>query len=102
MNQLDMEDLIHEAMGPVRYQKNEVQHFFESFQRVVHTALLKGENKIKLKGIGTLTITKQKARMARNPKTGEAVPSPEKLKLKFRLGSEMRGTLNQRFAELGK
>jgi len=45
---------------------------------------LTGEGKVTLVGFGTFSIVKRNARMARNPKTGEAISVPEKTVPKFK------------------
>ena len=43
-----------------------------------------GEGKVTLVGFGTFSVVKRAARMARNPKTGEAISVPEKTVPKFK------------------
>ena len=43
----------------------------------IKLALLKGEN-VELRDFGTWSLNAQKARLSRNPKTGEKLETPEK------------------------
>ena len=44
----------------------------------------------KFPGLGKLVIVNRKARMGRNPQTGEAIKIPAKKVLKFRIAKEMK------------
>ena len=48
-----------------------VKHLLE----LMSSALSNGD-RIEIRGFGTFKVTERKARMARNPRTGEAVPVP--------------------------
>ena len=43
-------------------------------------------------GVGKLVVVKRKARMGRNPQTGEAIKIPAKTVLKFRIAKAMKET----------
>ena len=45
----------------------------------IKSALNKGEN-VELRGFGTWSIKTQKARLSRNPRTGEKIETPKKKK----------------------
>lgn len=51
------------------------------------------DDRIELRGFGTFGIKKRKARIARNPKTGEEVRVPERKTPFFKPGREMRHTI---------
>ncbi len=44
----------------------------------------------KFPGLGKLVVVNRKARMGRNPQTGEAIKIPAKKVLKFRIAKEMK------------
>ena len=52
-------------------------------------AIAKGE-RIEVRGFGSFDLRHRPARIARNPKTGEAVNLPAKVVLHFKPGKEMR------------
>ena len=56
-------------------------------------ALVQGE-RIEIRGFGSFNLHHRLARIARNPKTGEAVNLPAKVVLHFKPGKEMRGRVN--------
>ena len=51
---------------------------------------LRKEKKVNVAGLGIWSIRDRKARMARNPKTGEAVHVPAKKVVKFRVSRDMK------------
>jgi integration host factor subunit beta len=54
---------------------------------------LNQNDRIELRGFGTFGIKKRKARIARNPKTGEEVKVPERKSPFFKAGREMKQTI---------
>jgi integration host factor subunit beta len=55
---------------------------------------LKREDRVELRGFGMFSTNIQKARISRNPKTGEKVNTPEKKTLHFKMAKEMFKKLN--------
>ena len=55
---------------------------------------LKDGTKVSLLGFGTFMAAERKARMGRNPKTGEAISIPSKTVVKFKPGKELMSNLN--------
>jgi len=53
----------------------------------------KKEKGITLPGLGKLVVVKRKARMGRNPQTGEAIKIPARRALKFRLAKQAKDTV---------
>jgi integration host factor subunit beta len=56
-------------------------------------ALINAE-RIEVRGFGSFDLHHQPTRIARNPKTGESVNLPAKVKLHFKPGKEMRDRVN--------
>ena len=52
-------------------------------------ALVKGE-RIEIRGFGSFNLHHRPARIARNPKSGESLSLPAKVKVHFKPGKEMR------------
>jgi len=68
--------------------------FFE-----ITEALNRGEN-IEIRGFGTYKIAKRKARIGRNPKTGEKnIKIPEKKAIKWKMSKIFFNRLNKNFTE---
>lgn len=62
--------------------RKEVIVFMES---LVNTAYKEAKNGFTFPGIGKLVLVKRKARMGRNPATGETIKIPAKKVVKFRI-----------------
>ncbi len=59
----------------------------------IKQALKRGE-RVELRGFGMFSTNTQKARISRNPKTGEKVDTPEKKTIHFKMAKEMFKKLN--------
>ena len=55
---------------------------------------LKRGDRVELRGFGIFSTNVQKARISRNPKTGEKVNTPEKKTIHFKMSKEMFKKLN--------
>ena len=55
---------------------------------------LKRGDRVELRGFGIFSTNVQKARISRNPKTGEKVNTPEKKIIHFKMAKEMFKKLN--------
>ena len=55
---------------------------------------LKREDRVELRGFGMFSTNIQKARISRNPKTGEKVNTQEKKTIHFKMAKEMFKKLN--------
>ena len=55
---------------------------------------LKGNDKVTLVGFGTFSVSKRKARMGRNPRTGEALKIKARNIPKFSAGRELKNAVN--------
>ena len=56
---------------------------------------LKNGDRVELRGFGMFSTNIQKARISRNPKTGEKVNTPERKTIHFKMSKEMFKKLNQ-------
>ena len=59
----------------------------------IKLALLKGEN-VELRDFGTWSLNTQKARLSRNPKSGEKIETPEKKKIRFKMSKKLFKKIN--------
>jgi DNA-binding protein HU-beta len=69
--------------------KKEVDAVLQSLRNTVYQTLKK-ELKIKLNGLGVFQLKERKARVARNPRTGEMVQVPAKKVIKFRVLKDLK------------
>ncbi|MDA9956466.1 integration host factor subunit beta [Candidatus Pelagibacter sp.] len=72
----------------------------KDLEKVVYIVLheiknaLKRGDRVELRGFGMFSTNTQKARISRNPKTGEKVNTPEKKTINFKMAKEMFKKLN--------
>ena len=59
----------------------------------IKLALNKGEN-VELRDFGTWSVQTQKAKLSRNPKTGEKLEIPEKKKIRFKMSKKLFKKIN--------
>ena len=62
--------------------KKDVSSFLDSLAQLAYREAKKG---FTIPGLGKLVVVKRKARMGRNPATGETISIPAKTVLKFRI-----------------
>ena len=55
---------------------------------------LKRDERVELRGFGVFSTKTQKARISRNPKTGEKVNTPEKKTIHFKMAKDLFKKLN--------
>ena len=67
--------------------KKQVSMLLEEFATLAYK---EAKNSFTLPGIGKLVLVNRKARMGRNPQTGEAIKIPAKRVLKFRIAKAMK------------
>ena len=73
--------------------KKDLEKFLDIFFDEIKNALKKNE-RVELRGFGIWSTNIQKARISRNPKTGEKVQTPEKKTIHFKIAKEMFKKLN--------
>ena len=69
--------------------KKDVDNVMQALRSTIYKTLKK-EYKIKLDGLGVFQLKDRKARMARNPRTGEMVSVPAKKVVKFRVLKDLK------------
>jgi len=82
-------DLIDQISEKTSLSKKDAERLLETIIDSVQEALKNGQ-KVSLTGLGTFVVTEKKARIARNPKTGEQVEVPAKKAPKFKPGKELK------------
>ena len=73
--------------------KKDLDKFTEIILKEIKKTLRRGE-RVELRGFGIFSTNKQKARISRNPKTGEKVNTPEKKTIHFKMAKELFKKLN--------
>ncbi len=75
--------------------KAQVRAVFAAVEDVVKKSL-KGEGKIPLGGLGAVKLVDRKARMGRNPATGEPIKIPAKTVIKITPAKAMKDLFNKK------
>ena len=73
--------------------KKDLEKFTDIILNEIKLALKRGD-RVELRGFGVFSTNIQKARISRNPKTGEKVNTPEKRTIHFKMSKEMFKKLN--------
>ena len=73
--------------------KKDLEKFTNIIFDEIKQALKRGD-RVELRGFGIFSTNIQKARVSRNPKTGEKVNTPEKKTIHFKMAKEMFKKLN--------
>ena len=73
--------------------KKDLEKFLDIFLQEIKLALHRRE-RVELRGFGVWSTHIQKARISRNPKTGEKVNTPKKITIHFKMSKELFNKLN--------
>ena len=93
MTKANLVEQVAEAIGP-GVTKKDCALVVDGFLNAVKLALAKGEN-IEIRGFGTFKVRKRKTRMARNPRTGEAVEVPSRSVPVFKASKHLRARVEK-------
>ena len=81
------------ADGYPNFLKKDLEKFTNIILDEIKQALKRGD-RVELRGFGIFSSNIQKARISRNPRTGEKVNTPEKRTIHFKMAKEMFKKLN--------
>tara|TARA_Y100000590_G_scaffold402620_1_gene488528 strand:- start:1425 stop:1715 length:291 start_codon:yes stop_codon:yes gene_type:complete len=73
--------------------KKDLEKSIDIFLNEIKYALQKGES-VEIRDFGTWSVHTQKARVSRNPKTGEKINTPEKKKIHFKISKKLFKKIN--------
>ena len=73
--------------------KKDLEKFLDIFLFEIKMALKRGD-RVELRGFGVWSTHTQKARISRNPKTGEKIHTSEKKTIHFKMSKELFSKLN--------
>jgi nucleoid DNA-binding protein len=88
MTKADLVEQVADAIGP-GITKKDCALVVDGLLNAIKNALAEQEN-IEIRGFGTFKVRKRKARMARNPRTGEAVEVPARVVPIFKPSKDLR------------
>ncbi len=84
--------LIEKIAGDAKLSKAAAGKALDSMIKNISKALKKGD-RVTLVGFGTFSVSKRKARMGRNPQTGEAIKIKARKVPKFSAGKALKNSL---------
>lgn len=93
MTKADLVEQVAEAIGP-GITKKDCALVVDSFLNALKRAMATGEN-VEIRGFGTFKVRRRKSRMARNPRTGEAVAVPARSVPVFKPSKHLRTRVSQ-------
>ena len=73
--------------------KKDLEKFTDIILNEIKETLKRGE-RVELRGFGIFSTNTQKARISRNPKTGEKVNTPKKKTIHFKMAKELFKKIN--------
>jgi integration host factor subunit beta len=85
-------DLSRHLMEQLELGKKEADLLVNTFLEGIIESLRTGEG-IELRGFGSFRLRDRKARLGRNPRSGESIEVPPKRVVYFKLGKELRSKL---------
>ena len=81
------------AQNYPNFLKKDLEKFTDIILNEIKRALKRGD-RVELRGFGIFATNVQKARISRNPKTGEKVNTPEKKTIHFKMSKDLFKKLN--------
>ena len=75
--------------------KKDLEKFFNIILEEIKYSLKKGD-RVELRGFGMWSTHVQKARVSKNPRTGEKVNTPEKKTIHFKMAKELFQKINNK------
>ncbi|MDP3025373.1 MAG: HU family DNA-binding protein [candidate division Zixibacteria bacterium] len=87
-------DLVEKIVEKTGLTRTDVAVVVDNFLEAVKNAMKEGHN-LEIRGFGTFKIKSRKARKARNPRTGEEVPVPDRKVPVFKPSKEFKELIIQ-------
>jgi integration host factor subunit beta len=85
-------DLSRHLMERLEFGKTDADLLVQTFLESIIASLRTGEG-VELRGFGSFRLRDRRARMGRNPRSGESIQVPPKRVAYFKLGKELRSKL---------
>lgn len=88
-------DLVVRVSEKLGYSQTEVHQIIRCALNTIIDSL-KDEKRLEIRNFGVFEVKTRKARMGRNPRTGDRVPIPQKLVATFKAGKDFREILDNK------
>ena len=82
-------EIVEDIASKTGLTKKDVATAMDMFLESISKALSEGKH-YEIRGFGTFKVKKRKSRMARNPRTGDAVPVPDRKVPVFKVSKELK------------
>ncbi|MDP8233659.1 MAG: HU family DNA-binding protein [Candidatus Saelkia tenebricola] len=82
-------EIVNVVVSKTGYKQTEVKKIVQLTLNAISDTLVNGKN-IELRNFGVFKVKTRKPRQGRNPKTGEAVPVPQRRVVVFKPGLELK------------
>jgi nucleoid DNA-binding protein len=82
-------EIVEDIANKTGLTKKDVATAMDQFLEAISKALVDGKH-YEIRGFGTFKVKNRKARMARNPRTGDAVPVPDRKVPVFKVSKELK------------
>jgi nucleoid DNA-binding protein len=82
-------EIVEDIANKTGLTKKDVATAMDQFLESISKALVEGKH-YEIRGFGTFKVKHRKARMARNPRTGKAVPVPDRKVPVFKVSKELK------------
>ncbi len=85
-------DLVDKVSAELSLQKQDVAHALDIILKTMSVALAE-QRRVELRGFGSFSTRKRKARCTKNPRTGEIMNIPERKTLHFTMSKSLKASL---------
>jgi DNA-binding protein HU-beta len=86
-------DIVDEIADKAGVTKKQATDAFEVIIKSITKSLKKGE-RVQLPGFGSFSVSRRDARQGRNPATGETIQIKASKSVRFKMGKDLKDTLN--------
>lgn len=86
---MNKQELISQVADRAGLSRNDASRAIETMLEIVSSALKRGDE-VRLVGFGSFSVTRRKASIGRNPRTGEPMPIEASSQPKFRPGKVLK------------
>ena len=91
---MNKKQLIAQLSGSLNLSKADAERTFDSITTIILDEL-KNDETVKIAGFGTYKVAKRKARVGRNPRTGESIQIAASQKVKFLPAKSLKEMFNK-------
>ena len=91
---MNKKQLVAKLAGSLNQSKADAERTFDTITNTILDAL-KGDDQVKIAGFGTYKVAKRKARIGRNPRTGEQIQIAASQKVKFLPAKALKEVFNK-------